>query len=44
MRLKTHATLGPVRGRGPLPKAVGGVERSETVFNLIVAEWKIYLH
>ena len=29
MPLKTHATLGNVRGRGPAP--LGGVERSETV-------------
>lgn len=28
------ATLGHVRGRGPLTKSVGGVERSETILKM----------
>ena len=37
--MKTHATLGIVRGRGP-SLAMGGVERSETVFNKESPEMK----
>ena len=39
---ETVATLGSVRGRGPLPKEVGGVRRSRTSAEAIVCRGKDY--